>query len=175
MKEGDINIDQFLNDYRRMSIAPSQMNCIQLKGKFDFIATIEDNQEIEDSYELEIFIPSNFPKSLPEVKETAGKITHENSNGHLFPNDILCLGSPMRQLIKIYENPTLVGFAENCLIPYLYAISYKMKNGGDLIFGELSHGKEGLIEDYMELLGLNNIFQFLEAIKLLVNVPNFVA
>jgi hypothetical protein len=88
---------------------------------------------------------------LPEVRETAGKITKENLNGHLISNGSLCLGSPLRQLIVIHKCPTLIEFTKKCLMPYLYAISYKTKNCGDLIFGELLHGGTGVIEDYMEL------------------------
>ena len=62
---------------------------------------------------------------------------------------------------------TLDGYAENCLVPYLFAISRKLKTGGPLPFGELDHGVDGLFADYMQLLGLKSREQLVYAFRLL--------
>lgn len=58
-------------------------------------------------------------------------------------------------------------FAEKCLVPYLYAVSYKIKNGGDLFFGELAHSSQGVLQDYCELFGVNTKLQVFQVLKLL--------
>src|SRR5205823_1562005 len=69
-------------------------------------------------------------------------------------DNTLCLGSPLSLLLKLSKKPTIDGFAESCLVPYLFAISRKLKNGGPLPFGELAHGRKGLRDDYAFLFGL---------------------
>lgn len=159
-------LNQFLVDYPGMSIAPCRGADFQLRGKFDFIATVAGHPEIKDIYKLKISIPNKFPQALPKVKEIGGKIPRDE-NHHVNTDGTLCLGSPMRLLRKVYKNPSLTGFAEDCLIPYLYAVSYKIRNGGNFIFGELAHGKEGIIDDYSVLLELGERSRITEAIRLL--------
>jgi hypothetical protein len=157
---------EFIKDYPGMSFGPSRGSDLILKGRFKFRATVKNGPEIEDSYNLDISISNNFPHALPKVKEIGNKIPKDLKH-HINPDDTLCLGSPLRLLMKIYKKPSINGFAEECLVPYLYAVSYKIQNGGDFIFGELAHGEEGIIDDYTELWGLKNREQVVNALNLL--------
>lgn len=159
--------EEFLGHYSGMSIVPYTEPGLCLRGNFHFKVSLTEGQEIEDNYSLEIIIPKGFPFALPEVKEIDGRITHETSNGHLFSDGRFCLGSPLRLLKLLHANPTLVGFADKCIVPYLCAVSYKASHGGDFIFGELAHGTPGIIEDYTEMLGLANPEQVIKALELL--------
>lgn len=159
-------MNQFLDDYPGMSIAPCRGMDLQLKGKFDFEGTIADGPKIVDSYFLKIAVPRKFPRALPNVEETAGKIPRDG-NHHVNLDGSLCLGSPFRLLKQIYKKSDLSGFAEMCIVPYLYSISHKIKNGGDFPFGDLVHGEQGIIDDYLELFDLKERFQVTEAIRLL--------
>ncbi len=159
-------IEQFLHDYPGMSLGPFHGEELVLKGEFAFSATPHNGSEITDSYSIEISIPKEFPNAVPTVTETSRKIPREGDY-HINPDDTLCLGSPLRLLIEIRKNPDLVGFAENCLVPYLYSVSYKLENGGGFYIGELSHGRQGIIDDYLELFGLHNEKQIIRALQLL--------
>lgn len=159
-------LKHFLDDYPGMSIAPGRTSDLNLKGKFDFKADVANGPEIEDSFRLEILIPGKYPRDLPEVKEVGGKIPR-NGDYHVNPGGTLCLGSPIRLLRRIHANPSLNGFAKNCLVPYLYAVSHKLNNSGDFIFGELAHGDKGIVSDYLELFRLKDSSQVAEAIRLL--------
>lgn len=119
------NLSQFLDDYPGMSTAPCSDAGICLRGRFRFKASLSGNAEIEDFYMLEIFIPDKFPQALPEVKETGGKIPR-SGNFHIYSDGSLCLGSPLRLLKKVHSAQNLTGFAGKCLVPYLYAVSYKV-------------------------------------------------
>lgn len=167
MPNGDfLHIIKFLKDYPGMSLQPSQGEDLILKGVFAFKAKPPMGFEITDSYGLEIIIPKNFPKTIPTVKEINGRIPRDG-NYHINPDDTLCLGSPLRILKNIYEKPSLSGFAEGCVVPYLYAVSYKLEHGGEFYFGELDHDKKGVIDDYRVLFGLETERQVLYALHLL--------
>ncbi len=123
--------------------------------------------EIHDSFALQIDVPKAFPKDLPKVRETEGRIP-QTGDYHVNQDDrTLCLGSPLSLLLKISKSPTLSGFAENCLVPYLFAISRKLKSGGSLPFGELAHGSKGMLADYIHLFGLKRPEQARYAFQLL--------
>lgn len=158
---------EFLRDYPQMAIRPSAGHSLRLKGQFVFAAHHPKEGDIRDSFALEMIVPNGFPKELPRVTETGGRIPRTGEY-HVNPMDsTLCLGSPLSLLIKLSKQPTLEGFAGNCLVPYLFAISHKLKNGGPLPFGELAHGVDGLFADYLLLFGLKTRDQLIYAFKLL--------
>jgi len=160
-------IQEFLQDYPRMAIRPASAgSSVTLSGIFDFSAKSNSEDEITDSYRLRILVPSAFPRSLPEVTETGHRIPR-NGEHHVNPDGTLCLGAPLRLLWQLSLKPTLSGFAEKCLVPYLYAISYKLKFGADLPFNELQHGPPGELSDYADLFGLNEPEQARAALRLL--------
>ncbi len=160
------NLSQFLSDYPGMSTAPCSDAGVCLRGKFRFKASEPGGDEIDDSYKLEIMVPDEFPKALPRVKETGGKIPRDG-NFHVNPDGTICLGSPFRLLMIVHSSPSLTDFADKCLVPYLYAVSYKLMHGGDFVFGELAHGNLGIIEDYKALFGLEDTIQVKRTIALI--------
>ena len=167
MRVSEINgLSQFLLDYPGMSTSPCSVQGVCLRGNFQFQACESVGGKIVDSYKLEIIVPSKFTQALPEVTETGGKIKRDG-NFHVNSDGSLCLGSPLRLLRKVHSAPSLTGFVDQCLIPYLYAVSYKRINGGDFIFGELAHGEQGIVDDYSAMLGLNEKHQVIQAIQLL--------
>lgn len=157
---------EFIRDYNLMAIRPRAGKTPLLRGRFDFHAHHPELGEIEDSFDLEIDVPEAFPKRLPVVTETANKIPRKQAF-HVNPDDTLCLGSPLRLLLLVSEKPTLTGFAEKCLVPYLFAVSLKLKTGADLAFGELAHGAPGALDDYVALFGLKAHDQALQVLSLL--------
>tara|TARA_B100000609_G_C17174531_1_gene413587 strand:- start:84 stop:734 length:651 start_codon:yes stop_codon:yes gene_type:complete len=166
MKSMDDSIDEFLSDYPGMSRAPSLSDDICLRGKFRFKASVCGDNDIQDDYRLEIKFSSRFPRNIPVVREVGDKIPR-NGDYHVNGDGSLCLGSPLRLLLKIRKNPGVGGFVDSCLIPYLYAVSHKLKYGGEFVFGELKHQQPGMIEDYIDILGLHDEAGIREAVSLL--------
>jgi hypothetical protein len=164
---GTLGLREFLRDYPLMAIRPSAEAHLRLKGRFMFVAHHAKEGEVQDSFALQIDVPKAFPKDLPKVIEIGGKIP-PTGDYHVNQNDgTLCLGSPLSLLLKISKYPTLSGFAENCLVPYLFAISRKLQSGGPLPFGELAHGSKGMLADYTHLFGLKHPEQARYALQLL--------
>jgi hypothetical protein len=137
-----------------MRVQPVTNTNVCIQGFFDFTARSKDHGQITDSYQLRITVPARFPQDLPIVHELGGRIPRRG-RFHVNADDYsLCLGSRLRLLLMIAKKPTLLGFAENCLLPYLFAVSRKLLHGGDFAFGELAHGSPGELADYVDLFGL---------------------
>lgn len=149
----------FCQTYRRMRAQPVTDTDLHLEGFFDFAAKSRDHDLITDSYHLRITVPAGFPQDIPVVHELGERIPRRG-RFHVNPSDSsLCLGSRMRLLLALAKNPTLLGFAETCLVPYLFAVSRKLLCGGDFAFGELEHGSAGELADYTELFALKTAEQ----------------
>ncbi|MBN1617898.1 hypothetical protein JW887_00975 [Candidatus Dojkabacteria bacterium] len=159
-------IQNFLDDYPRMSISPSPNADTVFKGQFDFRAKPVGGEEILDCYKLKIVVPDIFPDALPKVMELDNKIPTDNIF-HVNWDGTLCLGSPIRLMMKISAMPTLSGYAQTCIMPYLYAVSYKLQHGGRFIFDELAHGEEGVVDDYIQLFGVKSPEQVMNVLKML--------
>ena len=158
---------EFLRDYPQMAIRPSAGQNLRLKGQFVFAAHHAKAGDIQEAFALEIIVPIGFPKELPRVTETGGRIPRIGEYQVNPTDNTLCLGSPLSLLLRLSKRPTLEGFAENCLVPYLFAISCKLRNGGPLAFGELAHGRDGILIDYAGLFGLKHTAQVKYALQLL--------
>ncbi len=162
-----IGLEIFLREYPNMRVIPSRDNVDTLNGEFDFTAAPANLPNITDSYYLNIAIPSRFPSEVPLVTEIDKKIPRDGRH-HVNPDDTLCLGSPLRLLWKLNRRPSFSGFAEECLVPYLYGMSHKLMYG-IFPFGELAHGKSGIIADYFDLFGLRDKTQVFDAFARLSN------
>lgn len=162
----DLRLEAFLRDYPGMAVRPSLETSLRLKGQFQFSAEHPVHGTVTDAFQLQIGIPARFPRELPEVTEIGGRIPRFGEY-HINGDGSLCLGSPLRLLIKLNAIPTLTGFTSSCLIPYLYAISLKLKNGGKLVFGELAHYGPGMLQDYAQLFTLGSTDQARCALQLL--------
>jgi hypothetical protein len=157
-----VGLDAFLLKYHNMamSVVEDSSSDLVLRGTFNFLAKFKD-EEISDAYSLEIRVPNSFPSLLPKVYELENKVPRDGKH-HLNKDNSLCLGSPLRLRIMTQKNPTLNGFAANCIVPFLYWISSKQFS-----VGELEHGQKGLIDDYTSLFGLTEPKQVIETLKLL--------
>lgn len=150
-----------------MAVRPTVGTMLVFQGTFSFTARSSDGEEVTDSFSLRIQVPHVFPRDLPRVTEIAGRIPRRGEF-HINPDDYtLCLGSPVRLLTIISGQPTLTGFAANCLVPYLHAVSRRLKSNIPLVFGELDHGQKGALADYVVLFGLQHREQALTALRLL--------
>ena len=130
-----------------------------IRGGVGFLIE-HDRHSIEDCYNLELRVPDDYPALPPIVFETEGKIPEDF--GHFMEAGNLCLGAPVEVRRRFAEHKSLLRFIDDQVIPYLFAYSYK-RDQGNLPFGELSHGIEGLIQYYAEFFEVAPI----EAMKLL--------
>ncbi len=142
-------LPEFLSRHPSLRLRPSADDSVVLAGKLPFIADGPGGQRIKDEYHVRVKVPRRFPASIPSVWETAGRIP---SDFHKLTDGSLCLGAPTTIKLQIYRHPSLLGFVEHCLIPYLYGHSY-FEQHQKMPFGELEHGAKGLRQDLAALYG----------------------
>jgi hypothetical protein len=149
--------------YRRLSYEDlDEPNGMHINGILDFSARGKD-QIIEDSFEILISISELFPQSPPSTKEIGGRIPN---TFHHFHDGSLCLGAPLHIRMTFLQNPTLLGYVENLVIPYLFSFCYWEKLG-KMPFGELSHGINGIMEYYRDLFSSKNDMAVINILKTL--------
>lgn len=145
-------LSEVLMEFPGLTTQPVVNGRVRISGVVSFSAQYQDLEKIDDSYEVAIEVPDQFPHQLPEVRETARRIP---KRFHTNPDDTLCLGSPTRLRLALGTKPTLLKFITRCVIPYLYGFSYFQKYGA-LPFGELVHGLKGIRQDYCNLFEISS-------------------
>ena len=136
-----------------------------LSGTLDFEASADGLETITVSFDVELNIPHVFPDRLPQAKEVGGRIGADYE--HLNPDRTLCLAVPIEQRRVFLEQPTLLGFVERLLVPYLYGYCFWRKHGYHP-FDEAAHGHEGILRHYVDTLGLRGPLEALAVICFLL-------
>lgn len=158
---------EFLDGYPAMSLEPTGKGGIRLSGLFRFSASRPaEATRVEDEFQIAIEVPRVFPRDIPVVFETGGRIPR-TPEFHVNADGSLCLGSPVRLLTIAATQPTLLGFVDQALIPFLFAVSQSLSRKRSFPFGELSHGTPGALADYRDLFGLKTAEQAKLAIRAL--------
>lgn len=135
-----------------------------VRGTLHFSASYQALDVLDDEYTIELTLPEGYPREVP----TARELLERTKGFHTYNDGTLCLGAPLAVRMAFERNPTLVGFVENCLIPYLYSFSY-LNLYGKLPFGELSHGGEGILEFYQELFSIKDAMAVLGLLRILAD------
>jgi hypothetical protein len=145
-----------------LRIVPAASDLV-LAGELLFTAEIPGRVRISDCYHIEFRIPETFPRRIPAVFETGGRIPFSY---HHLQDGSLCLGSETRLRLMLSEGLSFVNFTDRCLIPYLYRFSY-LEIHGEAPFEDLDHGLSGIREDLRQLLGAKRESEVLPFIRLL--------
>ena len=124
-----------------------------VSGTLDFEASADGLESITDSFDIELTVPHVFPDRLPRAKEPGGRIGPDYE--HLNPDGTLCLAVPIEQRRVFFEQPTLLGFVNRLLVPYLYGYCFWSKHGYHP-FDEAAIGCEGVLRHYVDTLGLQD-------------------
>jgi hypothetical protein len=134
-----------------------------LKGVLAFKAD-HQGEIFADDFDVEIHIPESYPSEMPLVKEVGNRIPRDyHVNQH---DNSLCLAAPIAVKMKFSEGETLLCFIESLVIPYFYNFLYQQKYGFP-IFGELSHGHEGILEFYKQYFQHSEDAVILELLRIL--------
>jgi len=129
--------------YKGLTLYANKDGLSRVLGKLKFC--IQDGQiTIEDAFEIELLIPENYPSDPPVAFETGGRIP---GDFHKYSDKSLCLGTLLEIHTKFKNNPTLLGFVRELLIPFLYLFCYYEKYG-KFPYGEHAHGGQGILEFY---------------------------
>lgn len=128
--------------------AEESENHISVHGKF----VLSGPAGPFDVFEIFIGVEDEFPLSEPIVLEPAGRIPHIPDR-HVFPrHGICCLGVWEEWLVNSADH-SFEAFLLGPLHSYFVSQS-EFERTGRWPFGERSHGDEGIIEAYSDLLGV---------------------
>ena len=142
-------LDELLLRHPGLRIVPSRGDGLTLSGDIGFRLRGPSHGPIEDTYSVEFHVPPNFPEALPTAREMGGRIP---DTFHKLEGGWLCLGAPTALRMKLTLSPTLPTFVDEFVVPYLFGHSYFVKHGA-MPFGELAHGRKGILEYLAELFG----------------------
>lgn len=166
-------IYEFLAVYSGMQLGIPSCNDFVLTGQFGFNVHDDiNNIHLENEVvNLRIEVPFDYPHEIPKIYEASGgELVPRDISYHKYQNGQFCLGSPLELRAIIAENPSLLFFVENTIVPFIVAARYKGagRNNGAFIYGELKHGAEGLIEDFERCFQLKfDMKQIIEFFNLL--------
>lgn len=133
-----------------LTLAPSVSSDVLIQGQLRCHRVGPNDVVVDEHYAVKIEVPRGFPRALPRVFETQGRVPQ---TFHRNPDRSLCLGSPIAIRFEIEEEPTVGGFIDRVIVPYLYSHAYYVRFGR-MPFGELAHGATGLEDDVRRLFRL---------------------
>lgn len=139
---------------------------VVLSGNLVFEADAPGLPLISESFEVELSIPPDYPQHLPSVREIAGKLDPKFE--HLYPNGQFCLAVPVEERRLFNAMPSMLGFVDNLVIPYLYSYCHHLQYG-TYPFGDRSHGYAGIVNHYQDMLGIVDEFKILALLVGLLN------
>ncbi len=145
-------VTELLEVYPRLRFISAGDGVLHLSGSLDFCAQKPGCIQVTDTFLVRIEIPFDFPFVPPSVFPIEERIPKKF---HRLDNGALCLGSPTRQLMMLARRPKLIHFFQEFVIPYLYTFVL-FEKGIALPFGELAHGRRGLLDDFKNLYSVNS-------------------
>lgn len=147
-----IFLNAFLSRYPSLYISTNNSREVLLKGELLLNHGFKpDNLDqkiyFKEKFLVEITIPKDYPKSLPIIKEVGNFLN--NNYPHINYDKTLCLAVESEIRYKLAPNYTLTQWMENFAIPFFYSYCFYSKYHR-YPFGERSHGREGIIEYFLE-------------------------
>lgn len=135
-----LQLDTLMDRYPDLRIVPTLDDTLRLRGSLGFNVTGPDEVNIEDEYDIELYIKPGFPNILPLVRETGQRIPRTH---HKLQGGWLCLAAPTEIRLILRQSPTLLTLVESLVIPYLYSYSF-LERHGRMPYGDLLHGDAGI-------------------------------
>jgi len=160
-----IGLEDFLAAHPRIRILEINDEQLVLAGEYHLKAQLPGSQLVERTYRLRLVCPRDYPTKLPTVIDEE-KYFPRDQEYHTYDDGSFCLGSEVRIKSLLIDDDSLSAFFEKIVDRFLYAVTHRIESG-IFPYGELSHGQQGLIDDYGELFGLNGKPAVLLALKAL--------
>jgi len=133
-----------------------------LRGTFP----LEYEGRVLDRFKIEVEFPHDFPDTPPIVRETGGRIP-DNPDWHIYGNERGCCLYVMEAfLVKHPDGYTLLEFLDGPVQSF-FLNTYHKEVTGEPLFGERSHGAEGIFEFYEEYLETDDREEILRYIDVL--------
>src|SRR5690554_4559133 len=149
-----IGLEEFLSETPSMRLTGMNDEELVLEGTYEINAIVDGWNHIHDSFALKMVVNRRYPRVIPKVYETEGKIPPKSEH-HINPDGSFCLGSELRVKDIASKFPGLDQFAQRLLIPFLYSVSHKIRYNS-YPYGDLDHGHDGLYDDYQKMFNVDS-------------------
>ena len=159
LEDLEAEIVELRREYEGLTRLREREDGLVVSGALPFEASTDGHETIADAFEIDLIVPAAYPKALPWVLETSGRISDDYE--HLYTNGKLCLAVPTEERLIFRQEPCLRGFVTNLVIPYCYGYCYWEQHGVHP-FGEREHGGAGIARFYIDRIGLEGEMQALE-------------
>jgi hypothetical protein len=124
---------------------------IYLSGSFPVV----HEGEILDRFQIAISLPHDFPRSIPVLRETGGRIPRVKDR-HINPESgEACPIVPEEWLLLPIEQRTVMAFLDGPVRNFFIGQAL-VERGLPWPYGERNHGRPGLIQSYGEMLGITD-------------------
>ena len=150
--------------YKHLELSRNSDGRFVISGNLIFTAGY-NGEDVSDTFEIEIEIPRNYPAQIPKTKEAGGRIP---SDFHTNQDGTLCLNIPLGSKRTFAQNGTLLGYVDDCVIPYLYSFCYHQVHG-KMPFGEWAHGGQGILDFYKEEFAVDDDIAVLGLLRVLAD------
>lgn len=141
----------FQKVYPNIRIIDESETELRLGGSFT-VHKEYGNFQVFDDYAIEIVIPIASSK-LPYVIDTQKRINP--TYHHYYTNGKLCLETDVKILADFADGFDLLRWMDKYVEAYYFTYEYYTRYG-EFPYGERSHGLDGVLESYQELLDAND-------------------
>ena len=121
---------------------------IEIAGAFPVRGA--DEKEL-DRFDVALVLPQGFPKELPEVRETSGRIPWK-ADRHVEPDGKACVIFPDDRWRCFPDGSTVLDYLRGPVHNYFLSQTY-WEEHGEWPLGEWDHGELGILEYYRWLVG----------------------
>lgn len=104
----------------------------------------------EECYDIAVRLSPQYPLAVPTATSEDGSILAGEGGFHVNSDGTLCLGEPSEVERCFRIDPTIAGFLENLVLPFLAKYLLWKQTGVDL---GLKHGGDGVLEYFRVQLG----------------------
>ena len=127
--------------------------CALVHGTYNLVVP-ETGREI--GYGIVLLMPPHYPNSPPEMFCNDSKLPIGEIDRHIMSDGRACLGVQGDIITRWSLAPTIVGFLNNFVAPFLAWQAYYEVYHMAPPWGERSHFSQGILEFYAELFGVPN-------------------
>ena len=104
-EELESEIAELRQEYRGLTRLREKENGVVVSGALPFEASTDGRETIADAFEIDLIVPESYPKALPWVLETSGRIS--GAYEHVYTNGTLCLAVPTEERLIFRQEPCL--------------------------------------------------------------------
>lgn len=137
-------INKVQEKYQNLKYWQTNEGDFVLQGLLEFDVDAKGHH-IQDSFEVRIIVPINYPDSPARAYELAKRILSDYP--HLNSNRSLCLGTDIEIQYALSDDNSLLQFVEQILIRNLFSFAVWEKTG-TFPYGERKHYAPGILEFY---------------------------